>query len=623
MSRYVATALVLVDLQHDFLDRPGLEPAAAAVVESARRWLEAFRSAGRPIAHVHTAWHRHDDQRMTRWKRLGIEMCEAGTPGARPPAVVAATDGELVILKQGYLPSRPGDLVDWVRAAGAARVVLAGTMTHACVSHLTSMLLTAGLEVTFAEGALASDRPQAAAHVLSHWSQRGVVEQSLGSLTPDTHASPAHEDGGPIAAALPTRSRSDWSGLRQRLHEWSERIRAATDTLAEEMARTIGKPMAVGRAEIVSAVESLRDVCERRDRFAWESQQSAGTVARCPLGLVAVLTPWNNPVAIPVGRIAPALAYGNAVVWKPAPAAEPISRRIHAFAVAAGLTSDGFQMVEGGAAAGERIISDPQVDGVTFSGSLPHGRRILAACTERMIPCLLELGGNNGAIVTEDADLDVACSEIARGAFAFAGQRCTATRRVILLPGVADEFLSRLRRELMRWVPNEPLNAACRIGPVKDEAAASRIESLLSRVPAGARVTRDHVDHCLAQGRRFVAPALVEGVPADAEIVQEETFGPVLVAVRAESWPDALRLLNSVRQGLVASLFSTSQERWDMFCSAARAGVLRWNTATDGPVGDLPFGGWGTSGWGGAEHGEADPLFFTRHQTRLTGGITR
>ena len=113
------------------------------------------------------------------------------------------------------------------------------------------------------------------------------------------------------------------------------------------------------------------------------------------------------------------------------------------------------------------------------------------------------------------------------------------------------------------------------------------------------------------------------GAPTDAEIVQEETFGPVLVALRAESWPDALRLLNSVRQGLVASLFSTSQERWNTFCSTARAGVLRWNTATDGPVGDLPFGGWGTSGWGGAEHGEADPLFFTRHQTRLTGGTTR
>ena len=397
---------------------------------------------------------------------------------------------------------------------------------------------------------------------------------------------------------------------------------AATDTLAEEMARTIGKPVAMGRAEIASATESIRDICQRRERFAGEKHQSTGIVARCPLGLVAVLTPWNNPIAIPVGRIAPALAYGNTVIWKPAPAAEPISRRIHAFAVAAGLAPDGFLLVEGDAAAGERIISDPHVDAVSFSGSLAHGRRILAACTERMIPCLLEMGGNNGAIVTEDADLDAACREIARGAFAFAGQRCTATRRVILLPEVADEFLGRLRSELMHWAPTDPLAAACRIGPVKDDAAASRIESLFRRIPAGVQVTRYHVEHCCGLGRRFVAPALVEGVPADAEIVQEETFGPVLVAQRAESWPDALRLLNSVRQGLVASLFSRSQERWNTFCSAAHAGVLRWNIATDGPVGDLPFGGWGMSGWGGAEHGEADPLFFTRHQTRLTGGLT-
>lgn len=623
MTRFHDAVLLLIDLQQDFLDRPGLEPTAGAVVESAGRWLEAFRGEGRPVAHVQTAWLRHDDRRMAHWKRLGSEICEAGTSGARPPAALAAAAGEPVFWKPGYLPARPDAVADWVREQAAVRVVLAGIMTHACVAHLAAALMTAGLEIAVAEGAVASDRPQLAAHVLAHWRQRGVRELPLADTGTDAAAPEGQAAAIAIAAESPGRALPEWTAVRRQLLDWAGRLDAAAPLLAEEMAQTIGKPLSLGRREVGQATESIRDACRRRDGFVWESRLAAGTVARCPLGVVAVLTPWNNPVAIPVGRIAPALAYGNAVLWKPAPAAGPISRRMHALAAAAGLTAPAFQLLEGDASMGERIVAHPRVDAVSFSGSLPHGRRVLAACTERMTPCQLEMGGNNGAIVAEDADLAAACREIARGAFAFAGQRCTANRRVILLPGIAAELLDRLRDELLCWVPGDPLAMDCRIGPVKDEAAAARIEAILSRVPAGARVTRHAVDHCRGLGPRFVAPAIVEGVSPDAEIAQEETFGPVLVALRADSWPDALRLLNGVRQGLVASLFSGSTASWERFRTEARAGVLRWNAATDGAVGDLPFGGWKASGWGGAEHGEADPLFFTRHQALLTGGLAR
>ncbi len=617
MSRFRDSVLLVVDLQQDFLDRPGLEPPASAVVDSARRWLEAFRAADRPVSHVQTIWEPHDDRRMARWKRLGVVICQGGTPGARPPIELMPVEGEPVVLKHGFLPSRPDDILEWIRNTGAARVVVAGAMAHACVSHLVATLLSAGLEVTLAAGAVASDSPQAAAHALSHWASRGVVEQSLDESSGDPHDPSPTVDAVSITAASTDHSWSDWPDLRKRLLDWAARLEDSASMLADEMARSVGKPVALGRAETIHAAETIRDVCVRRDRFSPESDQPPGMVARRPLGVVAILTPWNNPVAIPVGRIAPALAYGNEVVWKPAPFVDPVSRRLHESATAAGLQ---FRFVPGDAEVGERVVSHPHVDGVSFSGSLARGRRVLAACTERMIPCLLEMGGNNGAIVADDADLDIACREIARGAFAFAGQRCTANRRVILMPAIATAFIERLRREMDRWAPSNPFEPECRIGPVKDRTAAVRIESLLSRIPPGATVTRHHVERCRTMGARFVAPALVEGVSPEAEIVQEETFGPVLVALRADSWPDSLRLLNGVRQGLVASLFSSSHELWAEFATTARAGVLRWNVATDGAVGDLPFGGWGTSGWGGAEHGEADPLFFTRLQTRLTRG---
>jgi aldehyde dehydrogenase (NAD+) len=257
----------------------------------------------------------------------------------------------------------------------------------------------------------------------------------------------------------------------------------------------------------------------------------------------------------------------------------------------------------------------PGIDAITFSGSLAHGRMVMAACAERLLKCQIEMGGNNAAVVADDADAVSAADAILSGAFEFAGQRCTANRRVILLPGAREAFSRRLHARLGEWIPGDPSDESCRIGPVKDVEAADRIEGLLVRAAAaGARVTRAGLQECRALGQRYVAPALVEGAGEDAEIVREETFGPVLVVQEARDWDDALRLLNAVRQGLVASLFSRSDALWRHFKETARAGILRLNSATAGALNGLPFGGWKASGWGEAEHAEADALFFTRHQ---------
>ncbi|HSI09126.1 MAG: aldehyde dehydrogenase family protein [Rariglobus sp.] len=607
MSTDASGALILVDLQRDFLTRPGMEPHPDTVVAEAAAWLAAWRSAGRPVAHVLTRVSRAPDLRMAHWKKSGLWACEQGTSGERPPEVLTPREDEAVFYKEGYLPAAPEVVINWVRKTGETRVVLAGAMTHACVANLAAVLLSAGVEVAWAAGALGSDRPQAAAHVLAHFASKGVREQGEPTGANDVVASAVAAARMVWAEAL-----ADWAATRAALLIWADLIEAATEELGLEITRAVGKPITMARDEVRYAAASVRDVVVWRDEFNGERQAQAGTAVRRALGVVAVLTPWNNPASIPVGRIAPALAYGNAVVWKPAPAVEGVSRRLRELALKAGLRGELLQLCEGGAEEGRRLVWNPQVDAITFSGSLARGRLVLAAGAERLIPCQLEMGGNNAAVVADDADAEAAADAVLAGAFGFSGQRCTANRRVILLPGVREAFLRRARERLTVWMPGDPRDEACRIGPVKDVAAAVRIEAVLARaVAAGACVTRAGA----MAGPRNVAPALVEAAAEDSEIVREETFGPVLVVQEGRDWSDAMRLLNAVPQGLVAALFSKSDAHWEKFKSGAQAGVLRRNSATAGALDGLPFGGWKASGWGGAEHAEADALFFTRHQT--------
>lgn len=624
MSVATSGALVLVDLQADFLSRPGLEPHADSVTAGARRWLQDWRAKKLSVAHVLTQVSRAEDKRMPHWRKSGLWMCEHGSPGALPASGLEPAPGEPLFLKSGYLPDEPTELAIWLKQQGATRVVLAGVMTHACVAHLAAALLSRGFEVAWASGAIGSDRPQAAAHVVSHLAAKGVRDADPASgLFNEEQREQENADDVPrlvaetrsaLRAAPPT-----WADTRPCLLAWADRIDAAREELALAVVKAVGKPVAMAREEARHAANSVRDAVRWRDAFREARDAGRGGVSlRRPLGIVAVLTPWNNPLSIPVGRLAPALAYGNAALWKPSPAVEEVSRRLLELALEAGLRGELARICSGGATTGRLLVGHAGVDAITFSGSLARGRLVLAEAAERLAPCQLEMGGNNAAIVADDADAAAAADAVLAGAFGFAGQRCTANRRVILPPAARDTFLIRARAALADWAPGDPLDERCRMGPVKDAASAVRIESLLARAErAGARVTRAARPDRFADDARYVAPAIVEGAAEDSEIVREETFGPVLVVQEARDMTDALRLLNAVPQGLAAAMFTDSRACWERFAAEANAGVLRRNQATAGALDDLPFGGWKASGFGGAEHAEADELFFTRPQARI------
>jgi len=254
-------------------------------------------------------------------------------------------------------------------------------------------------------------------------------------------------------------------------------------------------------------------------------------------------------------------------------------------------------------------------DAVTISGSLKAGYVAQEICAKRHLPLQAELGGNNASIVWRDADLATTARSIAEGAFVFAGQRCTANRRAIVDSNIYDPFLERLIAATGSLVWADPSEENTQLGPLISPISGRRVAAVIERARAYShRIISGCRDLCAGRGDAWVVPTIVCCDDSQAEVVQEETFGPVLVVQRAENWDQAISLCNGVKQGLAAALFSSSSELTQDFLRRAKAGILKINSSTADAGVDLPFGGWKTSGIGPPEHGVANREFFTRPQ---------
>jgi acyl-CoA reductase-like NAD-dependent aldehyde dehydrogenase len=380
----------------------------------------------------------------------------------------------------------------------------------------------------------------------------------------------------------------------------------------------------MARAEVERSVDLLRAAADRAPDLVNHASGNGASYRYEPLGVVAVVTPWNNPVAIPLGKIAPAILYGNAVMWKPAPPANGIARRLMELFRKASWQAAGDNLVgllTGDRSAAYALAADERIDGVTLSGSLQAGYALQEICARRHVPFQGELGGNNAAIVWEDADIDAAARHIAAGAFGFAGQRCTANRRAIVATKVYDRFIERLQAEAaaLRW--GDPFDPSVVIGPLIHSEKRDEVAALVRRTEASeiAKVLVPHRQQPnyqqLMEGGPYFPPTIVLADDPQSEIVQEETFGPVLVVQRAADFDQAIRLLNGVRQGLIAAIFTSSPMLQQQFLHEARAGVLKINRSTVDADAISPLGGWKASGIGPAEHGPSDREFFCRVQS--------
>lgn len=639
-------ALVLVDVQADYLTSAGLQPTSDDLMARLVPLREACRQRRVPVFHVWTTVRRDDDRRLPHWRKADRWPCEAGTPGHATPEPLRPLAGETVIHKTGFNPFADGELEKSLRQAGCDTVILAGLHLHACVRTAAVESLERGLRVCIAEDAVATNDPILAAATRRWLAQRCVEFESSAALLAqlDGNAIPERLHRSPCDTAavlfhVPQSSATEIAGAAQAARAawpaWRrigcatripviENLAALLETnaagLARKMALEIGKPIRHGAEEVRRTADNLRDVARRAAAESAEKQLSAGSVRYEPLGVIATISAWNNPVAIPLGKIAPALAYGNTVVWKPAPAAQRIAERLLQLLLAAGLPPDVVRVVGGDPRVAQELAARDEVNAVTLTGSSTGGFALAEVCTRRVIPFQAELSGNNAAIVWDDADLDLAAAQVAWGAFAFAGQRCTANRRVIVPAGLLENFLSRLQVATARLPWGDPLDEATEIGPVISLAKRDELASSITRAKASGAAQRvifpheNHANEPWVQRGAFAPPVIVRCDRSEHPLVQEETMSPLLVVQPARDFNHALELCNGVRHGLAAALFTKSQKLQQQFLDEAQAGILKLNSTTAGVDVTLPFGGWKASGVGPPEHGEADRLFYTRLQ---------
>ena len=420
-----------------------------------------------------------------------------------------------------------------------------------------------------------------------------------------------------VLCATAEKALSSWRELSaeerlKTLHKFGRSLKESETKLVEFLVHDIGKPVSYARAEVGRAL-ALIAAADKQLLPAFDVNSRRTSYRRVPIGVIALISPFNNPLAIPVGKIVPALLYGNAVIWKPAiPGSRVAKATAECFARATG-RPELMPVVFGDNEVAREIME--VCDAVTISGSLKAGCAAQEICSRCHIPLQAELGGNNASIVWSGASLAEAAAAIVEGAFVFAGQRCTANRRVIVDATIYDAVLEKLiaATGMISW--GDPRDENTQVGPLISSASGQRVQAVLERARSSAHRVLTPLKKTNPQcGEQWVAPTIVCCDDPDSEIVLEETFGPVLVVQRARNWDEAIALCNGVKQGLVASLFSTSPELVDDFLRRAQAGILKINSSTADAAVDLPFGGWKASGIGPPEHYPANHEFYTRWQ---------
>ncbi len=662
-------ALLLIDLQNDFIDRPGLHPSPEQLLPGIAGLLEGFRAKHLPIVHLRTEVNADGNDRMPHWRTQNLWACVRGTHGAQPPAILSPLAGEPVVAKRFFSGFANTDLADILRAAGVDLLVVAGLYTHGCVRATVVDAYSQGYTVWLAHDGIASPEEEHAQLSLEWLSRRAALSLSCqeirvrlglpvatknsgaeasvpaawigGSWHSDAslplwrHYQPA--DGRELLTAVPlagsallhlasqsvASARAQWAATSttariEALTAWATRLAERGHGLAMLMAQEIGKPLTDGLAEINKAIGHLHTTVAllRSAENIGASTDAPFMVRHCPVGTIAMITPWNNPIGITVGKIAPAIAFGNGVIWKPALQAARTTMAVVESMVDTGIPPALIAVLFGASETARQLISHPQTAAITFTGSSRTGFEVAKLTGRLAKPLQAELGGNNGALVMADADLDHAAASLARAAFSFSGQRCTATRRIIVAETVYADFVKLLLAEIAKLETGDPIEAATQVGPLISQAHRDQVLTAVQQAMA-----HDHgvllCGGAPPAGRPeggWCLPTLLDNLAPNAAIVQQETFGPVAVLQRAPDFTSAIDLLNDTSHGLVASLYSRDHEQQKRFIANAQAGIVRINPSRFKVHPDAPFGGWKASGIGPPEHGEWDRQFYTRTQ---------
>jgi len=405
------------------------------------------------------------------------------------------------------------------------------------------------------------------------------------------------------------------------LHQMATALQNHLAEIAELASQEMGKPISEMRGEVMRGVHLLR-------YYAAEGVRANGTVIpssaekvmqytkRVPLGVVALITPWNFPVAIPIWKLAPALISGNTVIWKPAEFASLTATRLTELFAEAGLPPGVLNLVVGkGSVVGNGLLTDAALDGVSFTGSTATGTSIAVKCAARNIKFQTEMGGKNAAIVLNDADIQKTVPALLSGAFRSAGQKCTATSRIIVEDAIYETLVKAIQQEVAKLHVGEALDPLSYLGPV---AAKSQYETVMSYVNLARRDARILAEGTTAVARDsgyYVMPLVVDGVDSHHQLVQEEIFGPVAALIRVSHFEAAIELCNESMYGLSASLFTQDLSNAFEFLEQVDAGMVRVNQETAGVEYQAPFGGMKWSSSHTREQGQTALDFYSQVKT--------
>lgn len=422
--------------------------------------------------------------------------------------------------------------------------------------------------------------------------------------------------------AAPAWSRSNPQQRADALDFIGTEILRRCEELAILLAREEGKIVREAMGEVERAARSFKFYAQEALRAEGEKYQSVRQdvsidVFTQPLGVIGIIAPWNFPIAIPAWKIAPALCFGNCVVFKPAELVPSSAWALAEIISRAGLPAGVFNMLIGpGRSVGDTIIRSQDVDGISFTGSENTGRQIAGLVAARMGKVQLEMGGKNPLVILDDADLEQAVEVALNGSFYSTGQRCTASSRVIVTEGIHDVFVQRLAERTRSLMVGDAQQAGTDIGPVVD---ARQLEQNLSYVASGveqgARLVcgGERVEN--AAGAYLFTPALFTEVTPDMRIYREEIFGPVLSVLKVQDYEQAFAAAEDTAFSLSAGIVTTSLRYAEHFKRNSSAGMVMVNLPTAGVDYHVPFGGNGASSLGSREQGTHARQFFTRVKT--------
>jgi acyl-CoA reductase-like NAD-dependent aldehyde dehydrogenase len=400
---------------------------------------------------------------------------------------------------------------------------------------------------------------------------------------------------------------------------------ARKDEIGRLLSREEGKPLSNGIAETMRAAQIFKFFAQETLRVEGVAVSSIRPgvdvlITREAVGVVGLICPWNFPIAIPAWKMAPALAFGNAVVFKPADLVPGSAWALSEIISRSGIPKGVFNLVMGrGSVVGQTMLDSADVNAISFTGSVETGGKVAMACASRGAKFQLEMGGKNPLVVLDDANLDLAVAAALDGAFYQTGQRCTASSRLIVQAKVHDAFVERMVEGMKKLKVDNALADGTVIGPVVDEAQMAQDERYI-------QIARDEGGQLAWGGERlnrdtkgfYLSPALFVGTKNDMRINREEVFGPVASVIKVDSYDEALSVANDTAFGLSSGIITTSLKYATDFRKKSAAGMVMVNLATAGVDYHVPFGGRKGSSYGAREQGRHAVDFYTAIKTAYT-----